>query len=136
MATSRDRGAARNRSASSGFIARVPGRRVLYGVLKLRAAHAVFYGQILDGLHVERDAVNLRQFRLQAANDRGSIVFALVPVRFQIRSRRVRCCAVVFAPSTPMNDDRFSTSLFFQNYFSQLLLALRHCVKRDIVRRL
>ena len=40
-------------------------------VLILRAADAVFDGQVLHRLHVERDAGDLRQLRLQAADDFG-----------------------------------------------------------------
>ncbi len=42
------------------------GIRVFERVLILRAAHAVFHRQILHRLHVQRDAFDLRQFRLQA----------------------------------------------------------------------
>ena len=37
---------------------------------------------------------------------------------------------VVFVPSTPMNDDRLSTSGILQNDLRQRLLPLRHGVKR------
>ena len=46
-------------------------------VLILSAAHAVFDGQILDGLHVKGDAIDFRQLGLQSEHDFGCADFAL-----------------------------------------------------------
>ena len=46
-------------------------------VLILRAADAVFDGQVLDRLHVKRDAINARQFGLQALHHFTSVDFAI-----------------------------------------------------------
>ena len=50
------------------------GVHVFEAVLKLGAADAVFDGEILNGLHEERNAVHLGKFGLEAANDVGGIV--------------------------------------------------------------
>ena len=44
---------------------------VFQRVLELRAADAVFHGQVLHRLHEQRDAGHLGQLRLQAANHLG-----------------------------------------------------------------
>src|SRR6202162_2535620 len=46
-------------------------------VLKLRPAYPVLDGQVLDRLQVEGDPPDLRQLRLQAANDVRRARFAL-----------------------------------------------------------
>src|SRR6266436_6241054 len=53
------------------------GVNIFEAVLKLGAADAVFHGEILNGLHEKRDSVHLGKFRLQTANDIGSIGVAL-----------------------------------------------------------
>ncbi len=57
--------------------------RIFNRILKLRAAHAVFHRKILHRLHVESNAVDLRQFRLQPPNNRRSVVGAFIS-RLQI----------------------------------------------------
>ena len=47
----------------------LPASAIFEAVLKLGPAHPVFDRQILNRLHEERDALDLRQLRLQAAND-------------------------------------------------------------------
>ena len=51
---------------------------VFEGVLELRAADAVFHGEILHRLHEQRDAGDLGQLRLQAANHIAGADLALV----------------------------------------------------------
>ena len=57
--------------------------RILQRVLKLGAADAVFHGEVLHRLHVQRNAFDLSQLGLQAADDVGSSRFTLV-AGFQI----------------------------------------------------
>ena len=45
--------------------------RVFDGVLELGAAHPGVDGEVLHGLHVERDPLDLRQLRLEAADHLG-----------------------------------------------------------------
>ena len=45
------------------------GIRIFHAVLILRTRDTVFHGQVLYRLHVQRDALNLRQLRLQPADD-------------------------------------------------------------------
>ena len=60
------------------------GVRIFQAVLILRPAHTVFDSEILHRLHEQRDAFDLRQLRLQAADDvAGADVLSLVQ-RFQI----------------------------------------------------
>ena len=41
----------------------------------------------------------------------------------------------MFVPSTPMNEDRLSTSGILQNDVSQCLLPIRHRAERSALRR-
>ena len=43
---------------------------------------------------------------------------------------------VVFVPSTPINDDKLSTSLSFRITFASCLLTLRHGIEGNTIRRL
>src|SRR5258706_289263 len=43
--------------------------RVFEGVLELRAADPALHGQVLHGLHVEGDSLDLLELRLQAPDD-------------------------------------------------------------------
>src|SRR5205823_6361651 len=56
---------------------------VFQAVLKLRAAHAILHGQVLDRLHEQIDALDLGQLRLQPANDVAGVGLSLVE-RLQI----------------------------------------------------
>ena len=76
-------------------------------VLVLCAADAVLDGQVLHRLHVERDAIDLGEHRLQAADDLGMELPLFQ--RLQVDLMRP-LFTVVFVPSTPMNDDKLSTA--------------------------
>ena len=101
--------------------------------MELRAADAVFNGKILHGLHVESDSGDLRQFRLQAADDVGSADLALVE-RLQIELDT----AAVERDIRSIDADEGGKTLHgrvLQNHFSQRLLQLRHLGKRNRLRR-
>ena len=57
--------------------------RVLERVLILRAADTVLDREVLNRLHIERDALNVLQLRLQAADDLRCVGVALIE-RLQI----------------------------------------------------
>ena len=64
----------RSRSTSLGTqTAQLVGIGVLDAELVLRAAHPVLDGQVLHRLHVERDALHLRELRLQTADHAGRV---------------------------------------------------------------
>ena len=67
---------------------------VFHRVLILRAAHAVFHRQVLHRLHVKRDAVDLRQFRLQPRIISRGRRFALVArLQVDLNASAVRRCS-------------------------------------------
>ena len=111
------------------------GIRIFQRVLILRAADAVFDRQILHRLHVQRDAVDLCQFRLQAAGSRRVALIFRVSSGFRlIRMRPL--LSVVLVPSTPMKDERFSTAGSFRMTWASCLLPFGHGRKRNRLRRL
>ena len=107
---------------------------IFQAVLKLRAADAVFDRQVLHRLHEERDALDLGQLRLQAADDvacasasRSSSGFRLIWMR--------PLFSVVFVPSTPMNDERLSTAGSCRITCASACCRSRHRRERDRLRR-
>ena len=94
---------------------------VFQAVLKLGPADAVLHRQILDGLHVKRDALlaascgcSLRMMSL-ALIPRSSIGFRLTRMRPLL--------TVVLVPSMPMKEDRLSTAGSLRMTFVRLVAA-------------
>ena len=79
---------------------------IFESVLILRAADAILDRQVLHRLHVERDAVDLGQRRLQATHHSVASNLSLVE-RLQI-DQNAPLLSVVLVPSTPINDERLS----------------------------
>ena len=100
----------------------------------MRAAHAIFHGQVLHRLHEQRDVRHFFDLRLQTANHVGRRTVALLQ-RLQIDlnapavDRRVRSVDP---------DERRQTldGRVLQDHAGQLLLSLRHRRERNILRRL
>ena len=94
-----------------------PGRQLvgvgaLQRVLILRAAHDVVDGEVLQRLHVERDALRPASAWLQPPNDIHDAVVALFQ-RLEI-DLDAAAVEVVLVPSTPMKEERLSTSGSFR----------------------
>ena len=101
--------------------------RIFYRILELGAAHAVFDRQILHRLHVESNAVDLRQLRLQSTDDRGRVVGPLID-RLQVDLDP----ALVWRGVGAIHSDKRRQAvdrLVLQNDFRQLLLPLRHGIE-------
>ena len=87
--------------------------RIFQRVLELRAADAVFDRQVLHRLHVQRDAIDFFEFRLQAGGSRREAL--ILRCSSGLRSIRMRpLFRVVLVPSTPMKEERFSTAGSFR----------------------
>ena len=112
-------------------------RRVgrLDGELVLRAADAVLDRQVLHRLHVERDALDLRELRLQAPDDRRVALASRSLRGLRLISMRP-LLSVALVPSTPMNDERLATAGSSSTTVGQRLLPLGHRRERDRLRRL
>src|SRR5450759_701624 len=104
---------------------------VFHRILVLGAADAAFHGQVLYRLHVERDAFDLGQFRLQIANDLGSSLFTLI-ARLQID---LDASAVRRDVGSIDADERSQVVdvRLLQNRLCQFLLPLGHGHKRRIL---
>ena len=105
-------------SRSIGSVRRIG---IFQGVLKLGAADAVFHGQVLHRLHVERDSVDLVQFGCKRRiTSEASILRSSSGLRL-IRMRPL--FSVVLVPSTPMKEERLSTAGSLQDHCGQLPAA-------------
>jgi hypothetical protein len=112
----------RRRAAAAGAAVdqlRRPGRELVgIGVLQrelvLGAADRGVDGQILHRLHVERDARDdAGRLALQAADHSLAMSSAALVVRLEI-DQEAAAVERVLVPSTPMNEDRLSTSGSFR----------------------
>ena len=102
-------------------------------VLVLRPADAIFHRQILHRLHVQRDSIDVREFRLQAP-DHIRCADSTIAERFQIdeNSSTVerRICAIHSDKRRKAFDGRV-----LQDDFGKRLLPLSHRGKRNRLRR-
>ena len=105
---------------------------VFEAVLELRAADAIFDGQVLNRLQEERDAVNFGKLRLKAANHVGSANFALGQ-RSEVDLKPAGVERGIGAVNADERGKAFDGGIF-QNHIYQSLLAPRHSSKRNILR--
>ncbi len=98
-------------------------------VLVLRAADAIFHGQILHRLHIQRDARDLGQLRLQSPDHvAGADLPLLERLQVDLNASRVqRGVGSIDADERRQALDR----RILQNHFIQRLLPLRHGPERD-----
>ncbi len=102
-------------------------------VLILRAADAVLYGQVLHRLHVQRDAVDFLELRLQPPDHIGRVDATLVQ-RLQINLDAPAIQRRVGSVDANEGRDALDGGIL-QDGVDQLLLALRHRGERDRLRR-
>ena len=108
------------------------GINVFETVLELRAANAVFDGQVLDGLEEEGDTVNLSEFGLETANDIGGADVALGE-RLEIDLDAAVVQRSVCSVDADEGGKTFHGGVF-QNDFGKSLLAEGHGGERNILR--
>src|SRR5215813_3655035 len=102
---------------------------VFQTVLKLRAADAVFDGQVLHRLHEECDAINFVELRLKAANHVAGANFAFgerLQIHLNAAGVKCRVCAI--------NSDEGGKALYrriLQYHVSELPLARCHGTERN-----
>ena len=100
--------------------------------MELRAADAIFDSQVLNRLEEKRDAIDLGEFGLQAADDIGGADFALGErLEIDLDTPAIQCgvCAVNADERREALDRRI-----LENHISKSLLALRHGHERNILR--
>ena len=107
--------------------------RVLEAVLVLRAAHARFDRQVLNGLHEQADAVNLIDDRLQPADDGAGIGVPFVE-RLQIDLNSARVERRVRPVDSDEGRQAFDGRIL-QNGLGQRLLPGRHGREGNVLRR-
>src|SRR5215469_4679689 len=117
---------------SRGPIGKLFRVHVFKAVLELRAADAVFDGQVLNWLEKKRDAVHLGKFRLEAANYVRSVDFALGQ-RLQIDLHAAGVESGVCAVNTNERGEAFDGRVF-QDHVSESALAPGHGIKRNALR--
>src|SRR6267154_198448 len=105
---------------------------IFKAVLELRAADAVFHSQVLDRLQEERDAIDFGERGLQAADDIGSVDFALGQ-RFEIDLDAAAVQRGVRAVDADKRGKAFHR-LVFENDVRESLLAARHGRERNVLR--
>ena len=100
--------------------------------MELSTADAVLDREVLDRLHVERDAFDLSQLRLQAANDfRGGFLTLVAGFEIDLDAAAVGSGVdAVDADKRRQAVDRW----IFENDLSECLLALRHGSERNRLR--
>ncbi len=102
--------------------------RVFHRVLELRAADAVFHGQVLHGLQIKGDSLHIGQTCIEPANDRDRVVFSLF-ARLQIDLNAAAIGQHVRAVHTDKGRQAHDIGIL-QYHFRQSLLALGQGRKR------
>ena len=101
---------------------------VFQAVLKLRPRNAIFHRQILHGLHVERDAFHLGQFRRKPPNNVRSADASLLQ-RLQVDLHAARIYGGVRAVDPNKGRETLHAGVS-QNHARKRLLPVRHGRKR------
>ncbi len=111
----------------------VGGVRILQHELVLRGADRGVDRQILHRLHEQGDAGHVARLVLQAADDRAGASGCGRRAACRLMRKRP-AFSVVLLPSTPMNEDRLTTSGSFRIAAASRSLPPRHRAERDGLR--
>src|SRR5712671_2681648 len=105
---------------------------ILQAVLKLRAAYAIFNGEVLHRLHEERDAVNIGKLGLKAPDNVGGGNLALLE-RLEINLDSAAVQRAIDAVN-PDEGGQAGDRRIFQNNVGQCALTLGHGREGHILR--